>query len=118
MISKRSREGYLLIDNRNSPGVPAEQMRTTGLPSDAGRGLFESATVTCSHCHRIVVLNPDRTRERAYCSQCDYYLCDACGAARAHTGDCRPLNQWFDEMQARVARIEYNESWILSNVKG
>jgi hypothetical protein len=76
--SKRSHEGYYLIDNRVNEGVPAETMLSIGLPASAGQGLFESATFTCSHCEVVVVLNPDRTRERGYCRQCDHYICDGC----------------------------------------
>ncbi len=76
--SKRSHEGYLLNDQRHSGG-----------------GLLESATITCSHCHRVVVLNPQRTRERGYCAKCDHYLCDGCTAG----GECLPLNKVLDELQ-------------------
>lgn len=79
MPSHRAREGYLLIDNRNSPGVPEEMVRASGLKNVAGVGsgvTFESATMTCSHCNSIVVLNPNRTRERGYCRLCDHYVCD------------------------------------------
>ena len=55
------RESFLIVDDRLSGG-----------------GLFEAATTTCSHCQRIVVLNPDRTRERGYCRKCVHYICDEC----------------------------------------
>jgi hypothetical protein len=42
-------------------------------------------------------MNPLRTRERAYCSQCDAYLCDGCGAVRAQTLECRPMAKVIDE---------------------
>lgn len=74
-------EGYLLIDNRCS-----------------GEGMLESATVTCSHCQRIVVLNPDRSRQRGYCRKCDHYICDnpACNF------ECVPLNKILDDLQEKA----------------
>jgi uncharacterized paraquat-inducible protein A len=82
------REGYLLIDNRA-----------------AGDGMVESATVTCSHCHRVVVLNPQRTRERGYCPKCDSYICDQCEAVRASNGySCVTMTQVFDELEERIVR--------------
>lgn len=82
MGSLQRHEGYLLIDNRAS-----------------GDGLMESATVTCSHCHRIVVLNPDRTRPREYCSGCDHYICDGCAAIRSSQPACLTLNAVLDRQQ-------------------
>lgn len=95
--SKRQGEGYLLIDHRNSPGVPAEMAHATGLPvslSGPG-GVFESATKMCAHCNAIVVLNPDRKRPRGYCAKCDAYVCDnpACGL------ECRPFKRLIDELK-------------------
>lgn len=82
MSSLQRHEGYLLIDNRAS-----------------GDGLLESATVTCSHCHRIVVLNPDRTRPREYCAGCDHYICDGCAAIRSSQPACLPFNKVLDRLQ-------------------
>ena len=75
-FSKRSLEGELTIDNRLSGGA-----------------LFESATITCCHCQRIVVLNPNRTRPRNHCRKCDKYECDECAAV----GECRPFKRIQDE---------------------
>lgn len=74
------REGYLMIDHRASPGLPEDIARRTGLdPRYTGEGkLLEGATLTCSHCKTTVFKNPLRTRERAYCSKCDHYICDLC----------------------------------------
>ena len=82
--SKRSLEGYLMIDHSaiNCRGA-----------------LFESATLTCSHCQRVVVLNPDRSRERGYCTKCDNYLCDQCALVRAQTGDCKTFGEIMDEVE-------------------
>lgn len=94
MRSKRAHEGYLLIDNRHAPGVSAEEAARAGkeVAGAGARGVFESATVTCAHCQRVVVLNPQRTRERGYCRRCDHYVCDnpACNIG------CLPMNQALD----------------------
>ena len=88
MNSKRSREGYLYIGN--------------AMP---GAATYESATITCSHCGCVVVLNPDRSRERGYCSKCDGYVCDPCNLRRALTG-CTPFIQVIEETQERAALTE------------
>lgn len=101
MKTKRSQEGYLLIDHRaggglgpNDPGIPVPAHAT-----------FESATLTCSHCQRVVVLRPDRTRSRGYCPKCDHYICDSCEAARvANGGLCRTFNQIIEEAQEAAVR--------------
>jgi hypothetical protein len=90
MSSKRSLEGYMLIDNSNSPGVPDCVVVPHGLPPGAGKIKFESATITCSHCECVVVLNPDRSRSRGYCKKCDHYICDACEAMRVAGKQCYP----------------------------
>lgn len=94
---KRSHEGYLMIDHRATrvPGAPV---------------FFESATITCSHCQRVVVLNPDRSRSRGYCPKCDHYICDECEAARvASGGACRPFEQIIEETQEAAVRREQEE---------
>jgi hypothetical protein len=94
--SKRSLEGYLIIDNRVGPRVP-KMGDAMEIPAGA---TWESATVTCSHCHCVVILNPDRTRERHYCAKCDKYICDGCAVLQ----ECRPLNAIFDALQTQAAR--------------
>ncbi len=78
--SQLSREGYLMIDHRGSPGLPEDLARGSGLdPAFCQEGkLFETASLTCSHCKTVVVKNPLRTRERHYCPKCDHYICDIC----------------------------------------
>lgn len=34
------------------------------------------ATYTCGHCSSVVVMRPDRTRERVRCQTCDKLLCE------------------------------------------
>jgi hypothetical protein len=86
-----------MLDHSQVEGIPDEIIVQAGLPIGAGQGLFEAPTFTCHHCQTIVIINPNRTRERAYCRGCDHLLCDACGALRAQTGKCRPFNQVIDE---------------------
>lgn len=97
MSSLRLHEGYLLIDNRFGPGVSAEFVRASGksVPIVPEGALYESATITCSHCHAVVILNPDRSRPRNYCAKCDHYVCDnpICLIK------CNPLNRVLDIMQ-------------------
>lgn len=116
MTSKRSHEGYLLIDNRGTPGIPAEMMVASGLPANAGVGLFEAPSYTCSHCTAVVILNPDRARERAYCTGCDHYICDGCGVRRAAMGgQCKTFKQLVEEVQELAARnLPVDSSIILA----
>jgi len=110
MSSLKRHEGYLQIDHRNSPGVPAEVLAQFGLPPAAGMGLFEAAVLTCSHCQKQLLKSPTRTRERAYCPKCDHYLCDECGARRAASGgECRTFKQVTDEIREAAAKAEPQE---------
>lgn len=81
LLTQRSREGYLMIDDRASGG-----------------GLFESATITCSHCQTVVVLNPLRTRARGFCRKCDHYICDNPGC----NYECVPIEKVFDDLQNKA----------------
>ena len=83
VFSKRELEGYVKIDHRESPGFTEEQTKKfyrSDIPIGSGM-MFEGATNSCSHCQRIVVMNPDRTRQRGYCTKCDHYICDQCSLA-------------------------------------
>lgn len=97
MRSKRSLEGYLLIDHRSSPGIgPSGSIRGPG-------SMLEAPIATCSHCQRGIIMNPLRTRDRAYCPKCDHYLCDECEAARvASGGACRTFRQIIEDVQNRA----------------
>jgi hypothetical protein len=74
------REGYLMIDHRASPGLTEDIAHRLGLdPTQTKEGkLLEAATLTCSHCKNVVMKNPLRTRERAFCRKCMHYICDFC----------------------------------------
>lgn len=106
MFSKRELEGYLEIDHRDSPGFTEAEARAGrfGKTMPVGSKLIQRSTITCSHCERIVILNPDRTRSRAYCPKCDHYLCDECEVTRVVTGVCKPFKQVIDEFIDDVAK--------------
>lgn len=96
MGSLRRHEGYLLIDHSSSPG-------TAGV----GEGqVFEAATLTCAHCQRVLLVNPDRTRTRCYCAPCDHYICDPCGAVAATSLTHRPFAAVVDHALAHIVRAE------------
>jgi hypothetical protein len=94
--TQRAKEGYLMMDHRGTPGLD--------LPGNIGQGLFEAPTITCSHCQAVFMVNPQRTRERAFCRKCDHYICDACGAILHDTGICRPFAKVLDDAQELAAR--------------
>ncbi len=107
MHSKRSHEGYLMIDHKNSPGLSDELLhnvatRTSApeLPAGAGRGMFEAPTITCSHCQKGIVINPLRNRDRSYCSKCDHYICDnPCGLDyKVSGGVCRSYKALIEKL--------------------
>ena len=96
--SKRSKEGYLMIDNRAAyMPVPEDMLRQSNLPVQAGKGLYEAPTYTCSHCQYVVIMNPLRTRDREYCRGCDSYICDGCGALKKQGAPCKTYAQIVDE---------------------
>lgn len=85
MKTQRSKEGYLLVDNRASGGT-----------------MQEVPTYTCSHCNSVVIMNPQRTRERGFCRGCNSYVCDACNAIRAQTLRCETFEQKVDSVLTAV----------------
>lgn len=106
--SMRAREGHLLIDNRASGPTPQAHLDQIAALERSGvhvahapaGGTFESATITCCHCHVIVVLNPLRTRERGYCAKCHHYVCDNPACNR----DCRPMQALIDRLREAAAK--------------
>lgn len=101
LFSKRSLEGYVRVDHRDSPGFNCEEMAKgarTVLAGHIGTGqMFEGATNSCSHCSRVVIKNPDRVRARGYCPKCDAFVCDWCEAERVRTGECLPMSKRIDQ---------------------
>lgn len=108
--SLRAREGYLSIDNRLGGPIPEWHLReiaalqATGVHVAVAQPgtLYESATATCVHCHAIVVLNPNRTRDRGYCAKCDGYTCDSPFCNR----DCRSMARLIDQLQEHYFQLE------------
>ncbi len=100
MRSLASLEGEFLIDNRCNEGVSDEIVVSQGLPAGAGRGLFEEACYTCSHCEATVVKNRDRTRPRGFCKGCNHVICDECDGKRHHGAhQCIPFKAFADEVR-------------------
>lgn len=104
MTSITHGEGYLIADHRASPGVPESVLHTAGLPSFAGRGVFEAATIHCVHCGGSWIKNPERIRPRGYCRQCVKYVCDACDIAMAQSGY---IHRTFEELAELVQSGRY-----------
>lgn len=97
-----------MVDHRASPGLPEELARKLGMnPAECGEGkLFETASLTCSHCKTAVMKNPLRVRERAHCFKCDHYVCDLCAVAMVqpdyvHT----PFEKRVDENAALIVKL-------------
>lgn len=106
MRSKRSDEGYVLIDHRNSPGVSKEFIIANNLNAPAvGAGqVFESAVVVCHSCGSDIILNPNRSRAREWCMEHDAYMCDRCALMRRLTGSCVPLWKKIEQIFKRLTQ--------------
>lgn len=103
--SKRSLEGEILIDHRASPGLPAEFAVEMGVdPALLAAGqVLEAPIFNCSHCQCAVIINPDRSRERAVCLKCGgKYICDECAAVMHLTLECRNRERRFDQVREDV----------------
>ena len=107
MHSKRSLEGYLVIDHRESPGVrpediPQAVIEKYGMPPIVGKGQFyESATLSCVHCQAVVILNQLRTRARHHCARCHDYTCDRPSCIL----ECTPFQQLIDKFMTWGAKL-------------
>ena len=78
-----SKEGYLFVDHRASPGLDPEMARRMGYEPEFCREgkIYKQATLTCCHCTTVHIKNPWRSRPRENCPKCDNsYLCDFCYA--------------------------------------
>lgn len=109
MTSLRRFEGEIEINHQNSPGVTVDDVIAAGADPRTmpvvGKGeKFESATISCTHCQAIVILNPLRTRERHYCSHCDHYVCDkpVCRMMASGHVPHKTMQQVFDEFEAQL----------------
>ena len=80
--------GYLQIDNRANGD----------LPPGASTPHFEADTYTCTHCQRVVVMNPERVRPRYKCRGCNHHICDNCAAIKEAGAPCKTFAQLVDEV--------------------
>jgi len=109
VFRKSERDGEVIIDHRESPGLTFQEALAAGRSCLVAFGmpkLFKSATFTCSHCDRIVIKNPLRTRNRGECPQCDRPICDdPCAVRYALDGECRcqakRIDEWIKSVQAQ-----------------
>ena len=99
MKTKQSQEGVILIDHRNSPGISREWAAANKISGPiVGAGeVYESALIVCHVCGGDVILNPNRSRDRAWCRVHDAYSCDKCAAAVRAKGKCVSLKQLMAE---------------------
>lgn len=98
--SLRHGAGYLIVDHSASPGLtPADVAGVPGAVAVPGGATFERDLIACSHCERVIKLDPTRTRERGHCPKCDHYVCDWCNAMRIKTGECLPMDKVLDLAQ-------------------
>lgn len=106
MRTKQSDEAYVMIDHRNSPGISQEFMAANGLDGPAvGAGrVMESAMVVCGHCNTDVILNPNRSRNREWCWNCDKYICDKCALLKKLGHACSPFKAKLQEIYNRLTR--------------
>ena len=77
--------GYLFVDHRASPGIPADHARKYGLdPALVGEGkIFEADTINCAHCNGPKRLVPGHSYELNYCIMCGGdYICELCEAEK------------------------------------
>lgn len=99
--------GYLVIDHTNSPGLTAQEAARFGLPAAPGGTILERDTVTCAHCHCVVILNPARVRQRATCLKCASYICDGCEGIRvALGGACLPFEKVLERAQELLVKYQ------------
>lgn len=67
-------------------------------------------TLTCCHCNRVVVLNPQRKRERNWCFKCDAYVCDL----KFCVMECNPIVQSVDLAQ----ELNGSQPFLLRGTEG
>ena len=105
MFSKRSLEGEILIDHTASPGLTPEEVGSFSEVVVKRGDRFESAINTCGHCSCVIVLNPNRTRERGWCSKCDRYVCDGCAYILHLTLECKNIKKTIETVYEDFERF-------------
>jgi hypothetical protein len=103
-FSKRSLEGEVYIDHRNSPGLPPEIAAMMGVPAAmvAKGQTCELAFYVCSHCDCSIIKNPERVRPRDRCQKCDQLICEECAALLWFYGECRERDKRLDTLQEQI----------------
>lgn len=104
--SKRSSEGVMLVNHKDSPGLDAEFLAQVAkafpgqdtLPPGCGTGMFEAPIITCVHCQAMIIVNPLRNRQRGWCRKCGHYICDKCDLLKKLGVACKPWAQVIDEI--------------------
>ena len=107
MITQKSKESYLFVDHRASPGLSPEMARRMGYPAGSvseGK-LLEIATLTCCHCGGVLIKNPERTRAREHCFKCNSYICDMCAELARHPDYVHnPFTKFADDLREAALR--------------
>lgn len=108
--TKRSQEGYLIIDHTASPGTgnlaASRDVSAKKVPIVPEGTRLEASIITCAHCQCGVILNPQRSHEREWCWGCNHYLCDNCGLVRKVDGMCRSFRVLLDKLQEKLFKKE------------
>lgn len=107
--SVRGGRGVLWLDNSLSD-VPITQPDGNGGLWTAQPGQrVELPTLTCAHCGVVVILHPQRTRDRGFCAKCNAYVCDRPGCRAA----CNPMERMLD------LGLKYpDEPWLARGPQG
>jgi len=71
--------GYLHVDHRASPGLPADVAQKFGYdPALVREGkVFEADTIACCHCPSVFIKRKG-TDMIGRCTKCNGFVCDAC----------------------------------------
>lgn len=106
----RTREGYLMVDHRASPGLSEDFARRAGYdPALVREGkVLEADILQCRHCPRPEMKkNPFRTRERGHCFKCNSYVCDFCALEMTKSDYIhRPFVKLIDDTMESAYRAE------------
>lgn len=100
--------GYLLIDHRDSPGIPEElaaKWKRMGVVTTVGSTKLEADTFTCGHCQRGVIKEYRSTNPRNVCRKCMRVTCRRCALW------CTPFEQ-IAEQQVKQS-LKLHESGLL-----
>lgn len=85
--SVRGGRGTLFLDNSLGDVPITQPDGNGGLWTVAAGQRVEVPTLTCAHCGVVVILHPQRQRDRGHCAKCHAYICDRPGCRLA----CNPM---------------------------